>query len=153
MKWQDAVAVLAKERTLALNCVKLLKKYGDTIAVDRGSLKYGTAKAEYDGIIAGLSIALIQKEKPGALSDLKERIIAGNEQREALCKEVQILLPTTTGEKGFIESVLSTAIGPLIQALQTIFSISKNEDELIRRTILTQLEATKWPEFTTIEPK
>jgi hypothetical protein len=46
INWQEAVARLARERTLAETCAAMLKKYGDTAAVDRGSLAYGEAKAE-----------------------------------------------------------------------------------------------------------
>jgi len=41
--WQEAVARLKQERTLAETCVSLLKKYGDAGAIDRGRLAYADA--------------------------------------------------------------------------------------------------------------
>lgn len=149
--WQESMALLAKERTLVLTSVRLLKKYGDTGAIDRGSLSYGDAKAEYDAIIAGLSVALARKEAPVSLSDLQSRLKQGFEKREAFCKAVEGLLPTTTGEKGVIDSIVAVAIGPLIQALKAIYSRAKDDDELTRKTIQTQLEAATWPEYASID--
>src|SRR3954468_23379012 len=74
ISWQDAVARLAYERTQAETCAKALKTYGDAAARDRGALAYDEAKAEYDGIIAGLSVALARSEQPASLSDLQERL-------------------------------------------------------------------------------
>jgi hypothetical protein len=62
--WQEAVARLAQERTLAETCIALLKKYGNAGAIERGQLAYADAKAEYDAIIAGLDVALAQSDQP-----------------------------------------------------------------------------------------
>ncbi len=48
--WQEAVARLAHERTLAVTCAAPLKKHGDSGVIDRGALAYADATAEYDGI-------------------------------------------------------------------------------------------------------
>jgi hypothetical protein len=144
------VALLAKERTLAVTSVRLLKKYGDTVAIDRGSLSYGEAKAEYDGIIAGLIVTLACKEDPISLSYLQMRLVRGFDKREAFCKDVRTLLPTVTGEKGVMDSIVVAAIGPLLQALQSIYSRATDENDLTRTTIQTQLEAATWPEYTSI---
>lgn len=72
INWQEAVARLARERTLAESCVKLLKKYGDTAAVDRGSLAYADAKAEYDYLIAGQRLAA-----PGHGSAVRHHSVRG----------------------------------------------------------------------------
>ena len=81
---QEAVACLARERTVAETCAALLKKRGDAKAIDRGALAYGEAKAEYDGIIAGLIIALAQKGAPASLPDIEARLRRGFAKREAL---------------------------------------------------------------------
>ena len=77
INWQEAVARLAQERTRAETCVVLLRKYGDATARDRGSLAYGEAKAEYDGVIAGLVVALARKAQPGSLPDLHSKLQRG----------------------------------------------------------------------------
>src|SRR5215469_2013018 len=77
INWQEAVARLARERTLAETCAGVLKKYGDPVAIERASISYGEAKAEYDGIIAGLSVALARNEQPASLPDLEGRLQRG----------------------------------------------------------------------------
>ena len=99
INWQEAVARLARERTLAETCVVLLKKYGDTAAKDRGSLAYGEAKAEYDGVIAGLVVALARKGQPESLPDLQARLQRGFDKREAFCRTVQPLVPQTAARR------------------------------------------------------
>jgi hypothetical protein len=152
INWQEAVARLARERTHAETCASVLKKYGDPAAKDHGSVDYGEAKAEYDGIIAGLSVALARKEQPASLSDLQGRLHRGFEKREAFCQSALSLIPEGKGEKGSIEGIVSGTIGPLIQAVQAIYFRAKDDDLLTRKTIQTQLEATSWPAFASISP-
>jgi hypothetical protein len=75
--WQEAVARLAYERTKAETCVKELKKYGDKAAISRGKDAYNDAKAEYDAIIQGLTVALARKGEPASLPDLEARLQRG----------------------------------------------------------------------------
>ncbi|MFL5257560.1 MAG: hypothetical protein ACJ8AI_32710 [Rhodopila sp.] len=157
INWQEAVARLAQERTRAETCVRLLRKYGNAAEVDRGALAYGEAKAEYDGIIAGLTVALAQKASPDSLTDLEARLQRGFAKREAFCESVQDLIPSRNGErgeKGLINEIVTGAvkgvIGPLIQAIQAIWMRHKDESALTRKTIQTQLEATAWPEFAAV---
>ena len=153
VNWQEAVARLAQERTRAETCARLLKKHGDAAAVDRGALAYGEAKAEYDGIVAGLGVALARKEQPASLSDLEGRLRRGFEQREGFCRAAQALLPpAATGEKGVIDGIVKGAVEPLVQALLAIWTRARDEDALTRATIQTQLEATSWPAFAALAP-
>jgi hypothetical protein len=148
VNWQEAVARLARERTLAETCVALLKKYGDAAARDRGSLAYGQAKAEYDGVIGGLTVALASKGQPGSLPDLQAQLQRGFEEREAFCRSVQPLLPPPpSGQKGPIADIVGGAVKPVIDALVAIWSRTRDDDALMRKTIQTQLEATSWPAF------
>lgn len=148
--WQEAVARLARERTQAEACAGLLKKYGSAAAIDRGSLAYADAKSEYDGIVAGLDVALARKKAPESLADLQTRLQRGFDKREAFCKSVDPLIPNTSGHKGAIEEIVSGTAGPLIQALQAIYMRWKDDDALTRKTIETQLEATTWPAFASV---
>jgi hypothetical protein len=132
---------------------RLLKKRGDEAAIDRGALAYGEAKAEYDGIIAGLIVALAQKAAPASLPDIEARLRRGFEKREAFCRSVQALVPTQhAGEKGLIDEAVKGAIGPLVDAIKTIWLRSRDDKGLVRKTIETQLEAAAWPEFASIKP-
>jgi hypothetical protein len=152
INWQEAVARLARERTLAETCASVIKKYGDPTAIERDSLSYGEAKAEYDGIIAGLIVTLARKERPTSLSDLQGKLQLGFEKREAFCQRARSLIPKDKGQKGVIEEIVSGAIGPIMQAVQTIYSKAKDDDTLTRKTIQTQLEATSWPAFASVSP-
>ena len=93
--WQEAVARLARERTLAETCVTLLRKYGDQASQARGSRTYGEAKSEYDGVIAGLVVALARKGQPESLPDLQDRLQRGFDKREAFCRR----RPTTRRDR------------------------------------------------------
>jgi hypothetical protein len=151
--WQEAVARLAQERTLAETCAGLLKKYGDEGAKSRGALTYADAKAEYDAIIAGLDVALARKDRPTSLPDLQARLQRGFDKREAFCKSIVPLAPPPApGERGPIADLVSGAVGPLIDAVKAIWLRAKDDDALMRKTIETQLEATKWPSFASVSP-
>ena len=153
MSWQDAVAQLAQERTQAETCAAALKKHGDAAAVDRGAPAYGQAKAEYDGIIAGLDVVLAQKAEPVSLTDLQGRLRRGFEQREAFCRAALSLVPPrAAGEKGVLDEIAKGAIGPVLQAVQAIYLRAKDDSALTRATIRTQLEATSWPAFAAVAP-
>ena len=149
INWQEAVACLARERTLAETCAAMLKKYGDTAAVDRGLLAYGEAKAEYDGVIAGLVVALARKGQPESLADLEGRLQRGFDKREAFCRSVLPLVPPTPGEKGTITEGIAK---PVIDAVVAIWARVRDDNALMRKTIQTQLEATSWPPFDKVPP-
>jgi hypothetical protein len=150
--WQEAVARLAYERTKAETCVKELKKYGDEAAKSRGEDAYNDAKAEYDAIISGLTVALARKGEPASLPDLEARLQRGFDAREAFCKSVQPLIPSTTGQKSPIADVIGGLAGPVIDAIKAIWMRKQDDDALMRKTIETQLEATSWPAFASITP-
>jgi hypothetical protein len=144
---------LARERTLAETCVALLKKYGNDAARDRGSLAYSQAKAEYDGVIGGLVVALARKGQPESLPDLQAQLQRGFELRDTFCRSVQPLLPPPqAGQKGPIADIVEGAVKPVIDALVAIWSRTRDDDALMRKTIQTQLEATSWPSFDTVAP-
>ncbi len=136
---------------MAETSARLLKKYGDSTAVDSGSISYAEAKAEFDGVIAGLLVALAQRQKPSSLSDLQERLQRGFKKRYAFCKGVESLIPPATGDKGLITIKLRGDVGQLIEAVKEIYLRAKDDNALARKTIQIQLEATSWPAFDAIE--
>ena len=152
INWQEAVARLAREQAQVEICASVLKKHGNPTAIERGSISYGETKAEYDGIIAGLIVALARKEQPASLSDLQARLQRGFDKREAFCQSALSLIPQDKGEKGIVEEIVKGTTGPIIQAVQTIYSKAKDDDALTHKTIQTQLEATSWPAFASISP-
>lgn len=150
MNWQEAVARLAQERTQAETCARLLKKYGDNATKARGELAYDQAKAEYDGVIAGLVVALVQKKQPESLTDLQDRLQRGFAKREVFCRNAQSLVPPKPGEKGVVEEIVSGMVGPVVDAIKEIYLAARKESALTRETIQTQLEATSWPAFSKV---
>jgi hypothetical protein len=151
--WAEAVARLARERSLAENCVRLLKEHGSTSAIANGSLEYGEAKAEYDGLIAGLTVALARKAMPASLPDLETRLRVGFLKREAFCHSVASIVPAPRpGEKGVVEEIVKGAIGPLVDALKAICLCVHDDNMLARKTVETQLIATIWADFASITP-
>jgi hypothetical protein len=150
--WQEAVARLAYERTKAETCVKELKKYGDQAAISRGEDAYDGAKAEYDAIVSGLTVSLARRGEPASLPDLEARMQRGFDAREAFCKSVQPLLPSTAGQRSPLTDVIGGIAGPVIDAIKAIYLRGKDDDALMRKTIETQLEATSWTAFASIAP-
>jgi hypothetical protein len=150
--WQEAVARLAYERTRAETCVKALKAYGDPAAIKRGAIAYDEARAEYDAIIRGLTVALARKGEPTSLPDLQARTQRGFEAREVFCKSVQPLVPPNAGQKGPFTDIVGGVIGPVVDAVKVVWMRSKDDDALMRKTIENQLEATSWPPFSSISP-
>ena len=146
------MARLAYERTKAETCVKALKTYGDQAAIKRGEIAYGEAKAEYDGIIQGLIVALTRKGEPASIHDLEARMLRGFDARDAFCRSVQPLVPSSAGQKGVITDIINGVVTPLIEAVKAIWMRSKDDDALMRKTIETQLEATLWPSFASVSP-
>src|SRR5262249_39442206 len=141
--------------TRAETCVKALKAYGKgkKDAIKRGEIAYNEAKAEYDAIIAGLTIALARKADPPSLPDLEARIQRGFEAREGFCKSVQPLVPPEeTGQRGVIKDIVGGVVGPVVDAVKAIWMRGKDDDALMRKTIENQLEATSWPPFASISP-
>ena len=150
--WQEAVARLAYERTKAETCVKELKKYGDKAAIDRGEVAYDKARDEYNPVIAGLTVALARKGEPMSLPDLEARLQRGFDAREAFCKSIQSLIPSSAGQKGPIAEAVGGLAAPVIDAIKAIYLRWLDDDALMRKTIETQLEATTWPAFASIAP-
>jgi hypothetical protein len=152
--WQEAVARLAGERTRAETCTSLLKKHGDDAAISRGALAYGEAKAEVDAVIAGLVAALASGKKPTSLPDLVARLERGVKAREAFCAQVMALVPDTIGDKKGLTDVLGLGkvLTSMIEAVKELVLRWVDEDGLTRKTIQTQLEAARWPDFAAVPP-
>jgi hypothetical protein len=153
--WQEAVARLAQERTLAETCVALLKEHGkkNAGAIDRGRLAYDDAKAEYDAVVAGLDVALARNDQPASLPDLEARLRRGFDKRQGFCATVERLVPPPPkGVKSPFTDIAGGAVGPVVDALKAIWLRTRDDNALMRKTIETQLEDTKWPSFASVSP-
>jgi hypothetical protein len=154
MRWPEAVAALAAERTRAETCGRLLKRHtgDDKAALSRGELAYASAKAEVDAVIAGLTVVLAQRGTPPDLPDVEARLTRGVQVREAFCTQVIALVPPDPGTRDFLVPLLGAVLPPLLDAARTLYTGTTEQDRLLRQTIQTQLEATTWAPFADLTP-
>jgi hypothetical protein len=155
--WQEAVARLAAERTRAEACAGLLRRYGDEAAKAQGQVAYSEAKAEVDGVIAGLTVALARRAEPASLPDLEGRLGREVTRLDAVCARAEAAAPQEAGAKGGVLAEIATgAVKPLIEAVQALWldarHASAENDRLTAKTIQTQLEAATWPKFGDVPP-
>jgi hypothetical protein len=54
--------------------------------------------------------------------------------------------------KGPFADIVGGAVGPLVDALKAIWLRTRDDNALMRMTIETQLEDTKWPSFASVSP-
>jgi hypothetical protein len=157
ISWPDAVGKIAGERAKAEACVALMKKYGDDAQKARGQITYTNAKADFDAVIAGLITVLSAGQTPASLSSLQEKLSSGASGLSQFCGTVINLLPKTAEtEKGVGIDILKAI--PLEQLLKmlsdgvsALYTNSRGDDALTRRTIQTQLESARWPAFSEVK--
>jgi hypothetical protein len=124
MRWPEAVAALAAERTRAETCGRLLKRHAgaNTAALSRGELAYADAKADVDAVIAGLTVVLAQQGTPPDLPDVETRLTRGVQAREAVCRQVTALIPEDPGTRDFLVPLLGAVLPPLLEAARTLYT-------------------------------
>jgi hypothetical protein len=151
--WPEAVARLAGERTRAEACARLVKRHGAPADIARAELTYGDGKADIDGVVSGLVVALSLPELTPALADLETRLARAVERRATLCATAAALLPASPATRGLGETLAGLAsalVDPLRDAVSALWNARREDDALVRQTIRTQLEATRWPEFASL---
>ena len=158
MTWAEAVAQVAGVRTKAETSAALLKKFGDSGHVAHGQLIYADAKAETDAVIAGLIVAVSAKGKPESLPSLQERVTRAATGLAKLRKLAESQLPGLEAKTFSLDDILKDAGGilkgaieqlqkPLSAAVATLYNDHRTDKEQTRKTIQTQLEAARWPDF------
>jgi hypothetical protein len=150
--WPEVIALLAKARTQATTCVQVLKANGDKASVARAQLTYGMAEGEMDGIIGGLTTALVQGGNPDSLPTARTSLEnAGKGLKEICDAAVRTVTPNT---KGVWEEIAKGPIEPLIKAISdgvgALWTRHVEKDKLEVETKKSQLEAAKWPKFSDI---
>ena len=150
--WPEVIALLAKAKTQATTCVQVLKSNGDKAAVASAQLTYGMAEGEMDGIIAGLTTALVQGGDPNSLPTARASLeTAGKGLKEICDAAVKTITPNT---KGVWDEIAKAAIEPLFKAISdgvgALWTRHVEKDKLELETKRTQLEAAKWPKFSDI---
>jgi hypothetical protein len=150
--WPEVIALLAKAKTQATTCVQVLKGAGDKAALARAQLTYGMAEAEMDGVIAGLTTALVEGGNPDSLPTVRSSLeTAGNGLKEICDAAVETVQPNA---KGVWEEIARGAVEPLINAISdgvgALWTRHVGKDNLELETKKSQLEAAKWPKFSDI---
>ena len=115
--WPEAVSRLAEERSKAELCVGSLKKHGNQVQIEQGRLAYGTAKANFDGVISGLVTALGEGGNPESLPSLDSKLARGATGLGQFCKSVNDLVPDNSGQKGVLDEMIKAAVEPVVKAL------------------------------------
>jgi hypothetical protein len=150
LNWPETIELLAQERTQAETCVATLKSSSDKPAVATGRLTYGAAKSQADGVIAGLTVALVQGGQPDALPMVLTSLKKAGAGLQEVC-DAALKLASAAGTKGLVEDILKAPIEPIVNAISSgvsaLWTGHVEKDKLELETIKGQLDAAKWPEF------
>ncbi len=150
--WPEVIGLLAKARTQATTCVQVLKSDGDKASLSSAQLTYGMAEGEMDGVIAGLTTALVQGGDPSSLPTTRTSLETAGKGLKQICDAaVKTVSPNT---KGVWEELARGAVEPLIKAISdgvgALWTRHVEKDKLEIETKKAQLEAGKWPKFSDI---
>jgi hypothetical protein len=148
--WPETIELLAQERTQAETCVETLKSSNDKAAVATGRLTYGAAKSQADGVIAGLTVVLVEGGKPDALPAVLSSLSKAGTGLQEVCVAA-LKTASAAGTKGLVEDILKAPIEPIVNAISSgvsaLWTRHIEKDKLELETIKGQLEAAKWPDF------
>jgi hypothetical protein len=154
--WPETIELLAQERSQAETCVQVLKSSSDKSAIASARLTYGAAKAQADGVIAGLTVALVQGGEPDTLPEVLTRLKEAGAGLQEVCDSALKTVSEAGGNKGVVEEVLKAPIEPIVNAISSavsaIWTRQVEQDKLALETIRAQLEAAKWPDFGEVAP-
>jgi hypothetical protein len=148
--WPETIELLAQQRTQAETCVATLKSSSEKAAVATGRLSYGAAKSQADGVIAGLTVALVQGGKPDALPMVLTSLKKAGTGLQEVC-DAAMKTASAAGSRGLVEDILKAPIEPIVNAISSgvsaLWTGHVEKDKLELETIRGQLEAAKWPDF------
>jgi hypothetical protein len=149
--WPETIDLLAQQRTQAETCVATLKSGSDKAAIATGRLTYGAAKSQSDGVIAGLTVALVQGGQPDALPMVLTSLKKAGAGLQEVCDAALKSASGAGGTKGLVEDILKAPIEPIVNAISSgvsaLWTGHVEKDKLELETIKGQLDAAKWPEF------
>lgn len=149
--WPDAIDLLAQQRSQAETCAELLKSSGDKAAVTAGRITYNAAKAKADGVIAGVTVALVEGGNPQDLPKIEANLEKAGAGLPEVCDAAAKSAYSRAGPKAWWRisptgrSVRWWTGSSRPQAPLWTRHVEKDQVEL--ETIKAQLEAAKWPNF------
>jgi len=148
--WPDMIDLLAQQRSQAEACVQTLKSGSDKMAVATSQHTYRIAKSQSDGVIAGLTVALVQGGEPDALPTALASLRKAGDGLQEVCNAA-LTSASAAGSKGLIEDILKSPVEPVVNAISSgvsaLWTRHVEKDKLELETIRGQLEAAKWPDF------
>ena len=148
--WPETIDLLAQQRTQAETCVATLKSSSDKAAIATGRLTYGVAKSQTDGVIAGLTVALVQGGQPNALPMVLTSLKKAGGGLQEVC-DAALKTASAAGSRGLVEDILKAPIEPIVNAISSgvsaLWTGHVERDKLELQTIKGQLDAAKWPDF------
>jgi hypothetical protein len=158
--WPEVIGALTTERSNAETCVGLLKSRVDAAALDKAKATYGMARADMDGVIAGLEALLAEGGKPGNLPNVRPSLETSANSLKQICEAAAATATPNTrgvwdeiakavGGAGVEAVVNKTSDG--VAALWTHYLV--DPDKLALETRKSKLEAARWPEFGDIAAK
>jgi hypothetical protein len=151
LNWPGTIELLAQERTQAETCKETLKSSSDKAAVATGRLTYGAAKSQADGVIAGLTVALVQGGQPDALPAALASLKKAGAGLQDVCDAALKTASEAGGTKGLIDDILKVPIEPIMNTISsgvsTLWTGHVERDKLESAIIKGQLDAARWPEF------
>ncbi len=151
--WPQAVAQLAREKTLAEACASVLKTFADGSPMDRvqGERLYARAAADMDGLVRLLIVDLAGERSPADMPELRQRLEAVPKQRQVLCLHVEAAAgtalrhrPDRTGAAELLAQGNNEAPGVTIDAAVRIWRAYRAADPVGQASILARIEATRW---------
>jgi hypothetical protein len=152
--WPEVITDLTTERRQAETCVGLIKARGDTAAVENAKATYVLAKAEMDGIIAGLETVLAEGGKPGSLPTVRPSLETTTSSLKAICAAAfATSTPHTRGvsdeiAKGIAEGAVEPVVNKISDAISAVWThYVVDPDRLALETRKSKLEAARWPRF------
>lgn len=150
LDWPDMIELLAQQRSQAEACVQTLESSSDKAALATGRLTYGVAKSQSDGVIAGLTVALVQGGEPAALPTALTSLRKAGDGLQEVCNAA-LTAASAAGSRGVVEDILKAPIEPVVNAISSgvsaLWTGHVENDKLELETIRGQLEAAKWPNF------
>lgn len=154
MGWAEVVAALTTERSQAETCVGLLKARAGAAALDKAEASYGMARADMDGVIAGLETVLGEGGRPESLPNVRPSLETSARNLKDICAAAAATAtPNTRGvwdeiAKGVAEGAIEPVVNKIadgVAALWTYYVVEP--DRLARETRKSKLEAARWPLF------
>jgi hypothetical protein len=152
MGWPEVIDHLTQERTQAETCVGMIKSSKNTAAIANAKVTYETAKPRIDGVIAGLTAALVEGGKPEALPTVRNDLETSAKSLKEICDAALATLKTSSHQKGGLQEAIAKAaveatVKPLLDWLVEKWARLMEPDKVEIETKKAQLEAAKWPKF------